>query len=166
MSEDDIMREVFRAILDVLESTLYRIGSVIDGDARKSMLRDVETNGQTHKYIYDKGDMFNNAAYVVTRTETGLDLRVGSNVKHEPFVLGGKVSSWTPLDPLKSWVERKGLTWTDKKSGKALSIDSMACIIRAKIKREGIAARDVYKTIITNRQGWIIEQLDHLAVSV
>jgi hypothetical protein len=164
MTESEIMREIFRAILDVIESTLHRIGSVINGEARKAMLAEVTTNGQTHKYIYDKGDMFRNATYVVVRTETGLSLKVGSNVKHESFVLGGKVPSWTPLDPLKSWVERKGLTWTDKQSGKALSIDSIAYIIRRKIKREGIAARDIYTTIFTNRQSWIIDQLEHVVV--
>jgi hypothetical protein len=112
MSEADIMGEVFRAILDVLESTLYKIGSVIDAEARKAMI--AETGGR--KYIYDKGDMFRNATFVVTRRETGLDLRVGSNVKHEPFVLGGKVPSWTPLAPIKAWVERKHLSWQDKRN--------------------------------------------------
>ena len=82
--------------------------------------------------------------------DSGMTLRVGSNVKHEPFVLGGKVPSWTPIAPLKSWVERKGLSWTDKKSGKLLTVEQIAHMIQAKIKREGIAARNVFAQVIAN----------------
>ena len=56
-------------------------------------------------------------------------LRVGSNVKHEPFVLGGKVPSWTPIAPLIAWVELKHLSWTDKETGKLLTVAEIAYLV-------------------------------------
>jgi len=53
--------------------------------------------------------------------------------------LPGKVPSWTPIAPLIGWVERKHLSWTDKETGKALTVAESAYLIRGKIKREAIA---------------------------
>jgi hypothetical protein len=156
-SLDEIMVEVYRAIYSALESRLHLIGSVIDADSRKEILT---------QQIYDKGDFYGNTGYVVETNDSGMTLRVGSNVKHEPFVLGGKVPSWTPIAPLKSWVERKGLSWTDKKSGKLLNVEQIAYMIQAKIKREGIAARNVFASVIANREQWIYQQLNSIEVSL
>ena len=157
MSPEELMVEIYRAIYTALESRLHLIGSVIDADSRKEILT---------QQIYDKGDFYGNTGCVVETDDSGMTLRVGSNVRHEPFVLGGKVPSWTPIAPLKSWVERKGLSWTDKKSGKLLTVDQIAHMIQAKIKREGIAARNVFAQVIANREQWIYQQLNSIEVSL
>ena len=157
MSPEELMIEIYRAIYAALESRLHLIGSVIDADSRKEILT---------QQIYDKGDFYGNTGYVVETNDSGMTLRVGSNVKHEPFVLGGKVPSWTPIAPLKSWVERKGLSWTDKKSGKLLTVDQIAYMIQVKIKREGTQARNVFAQVIANREQWIYQQLNSIEVSL
>lgn len=154
---DQLMRDIYQAIFAALESRVYLIGSMIDADARREIIA---------QKIYDKGDFYDNAGYLVENQPGALVLRVGSNVRHEPFVLGGKVPSWTPIAPLKTWVERKGLAWTDKKSGKLLTIEQTAYMIRGKIKREGIPGRNVYETVIKNREAWIYEQLDSIEVKL
>ena len=153
----ELMIEIYRAIYAALESRLHLIGSVIDADARKEILA---------QQIYDKGDFYGNTGYLVETTDTAMILRVGSNVKHEPFVLGGKVPSWTPIAPLIAWVERKHLSWTDKETWKALTVAEIAYLIRGKIKREGIAARNVFAQIIANREQWIYQQLNSIEVSL
>jgi hypothetical protein len=156
-SPEELMIQIYRAIYAALESRLHLIGSVIDADSRKEILT---------QQIYDKGDFYGNTGYIVETNDSGMTLRVGSNVRHEPFVLGGKVPSWTPIAPLKSWVERKGISWTDKKSGKLLTVDQIAHMIQAKIKREGIAARNVFAQVIANREQWIYQQLNSIEVSL
>ena len=85
-SPEELMIEIYRAIYTALESRLHLIGSVIDADSRKEILT---------QQIYDKGDFYGNTGYLLQTTDTAMILRVGSNVRHEPFVLGGKVPSWT-----------------------------------------------------------------------
>ncbi|MDP3115463.1 MAG: hypothetical protein Q8M98_11945 [Candidatus Cloacimonadaceae bacterium] len=154
-SADELMIEIYRAIYTALESRLHLIGSVIDADSRKEILV---------KQIYDKGDFYGNTGYLVETQPSSMILRVGSNVKHEPFVLGGKVPSWTPIAPLIAWVERKHLSWTDKETGKQLTIAEIAYLIRGKIKREGIAARNVFSEVITKREQWIYRQFNSIEV--
>ncbi len=154
---DEVMVEVYRAIYSALESRLHLIGSVIDAESRREILA---------QQIYDKGDFYGNTGYLLQTTDTAMILRVGSNVKHEPFVLGGKVPSWTPIAPLIAWVERKHLSWTDKETGKALTVAEIAYLIRGKIKREGIAARNVFASVIANREQWIYQQLNDIEVSL
>ncbi|OPZ49207.1 MAG: hypothetical protein BWY95_00236 [Bacteroidetes bacterium ADurb.BinA104] len=156
-SLDEIMIEIYRAIYSALESKMHLIGSVIDRDARREIMA---------QNIYDKGDFYNNAGYIVEKDNTGMTLRVGSNVKHELYVLGGKVPSWTPIAPLISWVQRKGLAWVDKKTGAQLKVEQMAYMIRGKIRREGIAARNVYETVLQNKEAWIFEQLNSIEVRI
>jgi hypothetical protein len=156
-SPDELIAEIYRAIYTALESRLHLIGSVIDADSRKEILA---------QNIYDKGDFYRNAGYLVETLPSGMTLRVGSNVKHEPFVLGGKVPSWTPIAPLIAWVERKHLAWTDKETGKQLTIAEIAYLIRGKIKREGIPARNIFAEVITNREQWIYEQLKSIEVKL
>jgi len=156
-SPDELMIEIYRAIYSALESRLHLIGSVIDADSRKEILA---------QQIYDKGDFYGNTGYLVETTDTAMILRVGSNVKHELFVLGGKVPSWIPIAPLIAWVERKNLSWTDKETGKALTVAEIAYLIRGKIKREGIAARNVFAQVIANREQWIYQQLNSIQVSL
>ena len=157
MMGDDTMREIYRAIYSALESRLHLIGSVIDADSRKEILA---------KQIYDKSDFYGNTGYLVQTDPNSMILRVGSNVKHEPFVLGGKVPSWTPIAPLIAWVERKHLSWTDKETGKLLTVAEIAYLIRGKIKREGIDARNVFAQVIANREQWIYQQLNDIEVSL
>lgn len=154
---DEVMVEVYRAIYSALESRLHLIGSVIDAESRKEILA---------QQIYDKGDFYGNTSYLLQTTDTAMILRVGSNVRHEPFVLGGKVPSWTPISPLIAWVERKHLSWTDKETGKAQTVAGIAYLIRGKIKREGIAARNVFVSVIANREQWIYQQLNDIEVSL
>lgn len=151
------MADIYRAIYSALEGKLHLIGSVIDADARREIIAE---------NILDKRDFYNNAGYLVDTQADGMTLRVGSNVRHEPYVLGGKVPSWTPIAPLIAWVERKGLAWVDKQSGKALSVQQMAYMIRGKIRREGIAARNVYETVIQNREQWIYKQMSSIEVAL
>jgi len=154
---DELMREIYLAIYAALESRLHLIGSVIDAESRKEILA---------QQIYDKGDFYGNTGYLVETSPDAMILRVGSNVKHEPFVLGGKVPSWTPIAPLIAWVERKHMSWTDKETGKLLTVAEIAYLIRGKIKREGIAARNVFAEIIANREQWIYQQLNSIEVSL
>lgn len=158
--EEMVLEEIYRAIINAIEAKLYKIGSVIDADAGREMMRPNRYGG---KYIYDKGDFYNNAGYLVNMERDGMTLRVGSNVAHEPYVLGGKVPSWTPIAPLKAWVERKGLAWVDK-GGKPLTTMQMAFMIQAKIKAIGIEARNVYATVIQNREEWIEKELNSIEV--
>ena len=69
---DEIMIEVYRAIYSALESRLHLIGSVIDADSRKEILTQ---------------QIYGNTGYVVETDDSGMTLRVGSNVKHEPFAI-------------------------------------------------------------------------------
>lgn len=154
---DELMREIYLAIYVALESRLHLIGSVIDAESRKEILA---------QQIYDKGDFYGNTGYLVETSPSAMILRVGSNVRHEPFVLGGKVPSWTPIAPLIAWVERKHLSWTDKETGKALTVAEIAYLIRGKIKREGIATRNVFAEVIANREQWIYQQLNDIEVSL
>ena len=156
-SPDELMREIYMAIYAALESRLHLIGSVIDAESRKEILA---------QQIYDKGDFYGNTGYLVETTDSAMILRVGSNVKHEPFVLGGKVPSWIPIAPLIAWVERKHLSWTDKETGKLLTVAEIAYLIRGKIKRQGIAARNVFAEVIANREQWIYQQLSSIEVSL
>jgi hypothetical protein len=150
-----IDKEILRAIFKAIESRLHRIGSVIEGEARRLILE---------RDIKDKGDFLQNSGYAVQFNNASIDLTVGSNVPHEQYVLGGKVPSWTPIEPLKAWVERKGLAWVDKKTGKQLSVEQIAYMIQAKIKREGIPERNVFAEVIKNKQQWIYNQLDSIEV--
>jgi len=75
---DELMREIYLAIYAALESRLHLIGSVIDAESRKEMLA---------QQIYDKCDFYGNTGYLVETSHDAMILRVGSNVRHEPFVL-------------------------------------------------------------------------------
>lgn len=154
---EEMMKEIYRAILEALESKLHLVGSVLDGDARREIIA---------QNIRDKGDFLGNAGYLVENSGDGMTLRVGSNVRHEPYVLGGKAPSWTPIAELIGWVSRKGLSWVDKKSGLQMSVEQMAYAIRGKIKREGIAGRNVYQTVLNNREKWIYEQFNSIEVKL
>lgn len=149
--------EIYHAIMAALDSRFHLIGSVIEGEARREAMR---------LEIRDRGDFIQAMGYLVQRQSDGIGLIVGSNVPHEPYVLGGKVPSWTPFEPIKGWVERKGLAWTDEKSGRAYTVAQMAWMIIHAIRKRGIPARNVFKTVIENRQKWIFEQLDNLELAL
>ncbi len=90
-SLDDLMIEIYRAIYAALESRLHLIGSVINAESRKEILA---------QQIYDKGDFYGNTGYLLQTTYTAMILRVGSNVRHEPFALPPDLlrSTLTPLE--------------------------------------------------------------------
>lgn len=157
---NEITAEIYRAILTALESRLHLIGSVITADARRGTL------AYQPYPIYDKGDFYQALGYVLSRRSDGFVLSVGSNVRHEPYVLGGKVPSWTPIAPLKAWVERKNLAWTDKRTGAALSVDQMAHMIQHAIRKRGIPARNVHAEVLAQREQWIFSQLDSIEVNL
>ncbi|PKN77805.1 MAG: hypothetical protein CVU48_10320 [Candidatus Cloacimonetes bacterium HGW-Cloacimonetes-1] len=152
---DELMRDIYLAIYTALESRLHLIGSVLDAESRKEIRA---------QQIYDKGDFYGNTGYLVETSPDAMILRVGSNVRHEPFILGGKVPSWTPIAPLIAWVERKHLSWTDKETGKLLTVAEIAYLIRGKIKREGIQAHNVFAEVITKREQWIYQQFNSIEV--
>ena len=77
-SPDELMRDIYLAIYAALESRLYLIGSVIDAESRKEILA---------QQIYDKGDFYGNTGYLLETSPDAMILRVGSNVKHEPFAI-------------------------------------------------------------------------------
>jgi hypothetical protein len=149
-------REFWQKIHNEIVKALNEIGSTIIGKS-KQMILDRE--------IYARGDFYRNSEYVQKgNLRAGYSVQFGSNVKHEPYVLGGKEPSWTPLEPLKAWVERKGLNWTDKKTGTALTTEQMARLIRGKIKREGIPARNVFAEILNDNVGYVRERLARIAI--
>lgn len=161
------LQAIRQAIMDVLTQKVHAIGNRIDGKAREEAIKEVDYGTYTDRYIYDLGNFWNAMTYVVTQEgEDTLVLRVGSNVKHEPFVLGGKVPSWTPIAPLIAWVQRKNLAWVDKETGQPLSVETMAYMIRSAIKRRGIRPRNVYQEVIKNQEEWIYKELSNMEVSV
>ncbi len=152
----DIIK-IKNAVLQVVESYLYRIGSRIEGKARRIVIA---------KNIKDKDDFYQALGYRVLPIKDGLTLRVGSNVKHEQYVLGGKVPSWTPIEPLLAWVERKNLKWYDSKTNKELKALQIAYMIRGKIKREGIKARNIFAEILESEEAYIINQFNSIEVQL
>lgn len=75
---EELMREIYLAIYSALESRLHLIASVIDAESRKEILA---------QQIYDKGDFYGNTGHLVETTDTAMILRIGSNVRHEPFAI-------------------------------------------------------------------------------
>jgi len=150
------MQDVWSMIRTEIEKALHAIGSTLVKDAKQIIL---------DKNIKDRGDFYRNTAYVVSGSiESRMKLQFGSNVSHEPYVLGGKEPSWTPLAPIVGWVERKGLSWTSKQ-GNVLTVEQMAWMIIRKIKREGIAARNIFADILKDRESFIIGRLKMIGKS-
>ncbi len=152
----ELMSEIYRAIFTAIKQRAHLIGNVIVGKTKQEIL---------DQEIKDKGDFYRNTEYRVIENDDTVTLFVGSNVKHEPYVLGGKVPSWTPLKPLMAWVERKDLGWvheSGKKKGEKMTIEEMAYLIRGKIKREGIEERNVFAEVIKNQESWIHDQLNSI----
>lgn len=161
------LQEIYRAIMEVLTQKVHRIGNKIKKEAQAASMQIIDHGDYKDHYIYAWGDFHDSAGYIVTQvSHDTVVLRVGSNVKHEPYVLGGKVPSWTPIAPLISWVERKGLAWVDKDTGEPLSVETMAYMIRAAIKRRGIPARNVYREVIDKYEDWIVKELESMVVNI
>jgi len=131
-----------------------------------------------HSYLLivpSRGSLVNPQSGAIYSSVAGALLNSGDNpqsfaskVFREPDLptLPGKVPSWTPIAPLIAWVERKHLSWTDRETGKALTVAEIAYLIKGKIKREGIAARNVFASVISNREQWIYQQLNDIEVSL
>lgn len=146
----------YERMMDAIEACLYRIGAVVEGDSRHEALA---------VGLEAEGDFYQALAYLVSKEPYGLLLTVGSDVPYEPYVLGGKIPSWTPIEPLKAWVERKKLSWLDDNKN-PLSTNQMAYIIRAVIKRRGIPARNIFKTVMDKKASWITAELNKIEVVI
>lgn len=156
MDIEQLNSAIRQTIMEKYEPKLHKIGSVLRGEASKQSLA---PSGQG-KYIFYRGDFVHSLDYQVELLPQKLTLTVQSGVQHAPYVLGGKVASWTPLQPLIEWVEYKRLSWTDKESGAQLSPTQMAWMIRSKIRREGIPERNVWQGVVKEKEGWIRDELD------
>lgn len=104
--------------------------------------------------IYDTGEFYRKLTHSVKHECDTITLRLWSNAPHSKYVLGGKVPSWTPIAPLKTWVERKGLSWLDSR-GKEMTTEQMAFLIQRKIRRYGIKERNVLAEVFKENEGWI-----------
>lgn len=142
-----IAAELLAAAKNAVESRMEAIGAVIDGEARRIAIADK---------IRDTGAYQDNIGHAVKWYGRTCVCHVGSNVKYEQYIEAGKVPSWTPIAPLEAWVARKGLSWTAD-SGKPLTKKQMAYLIRGKIKREGVPAKNVFARAIEHKTGQITE---------
>lgn len=143
------MEELTRRIMGGYRRKLDYMGNVLMGQVIK------EASGRK---IRAKGDFINNMSYEVVETPTALILRVGSKVDHAKYVLGGKVPSWTPLEPLLKWIKVRRIVWWDK--NRKMEDKEIAWLISLKHKREGIAARNVVQDVIDKRESWIRKELE------
>jgi len=113
--------------------------------------------------IWDTGEFLNKLTHSVERHGDAIVCKIWSDAPHAMFVLGGKVPSWTPIKPLKAWVERKKLGWIKPKDNTPEAIDranlSMAYAIQRKIKREGIAERNVFAEVTREEWAWLQEKI-------
>ncbi len=156
---EGIEKEILRGILKALEQKFNLVGSVIEGEARKLII---------DRNIRDKDDFLQNTGYEVVIDADAITLFVGSNVKHEQYVLGGREGDYKlkgpPVKVIKSWVERKNISWVDGK-GKPIPVDTIVYLVIEKIKREGIEEKNVFAEIIKNKEKWIYDQLDSVLVN-
>jgi hypothetical protein len=148
------MDKQVRKIYDLIEKAyllkLDKIGVILEGQVKKRA---------KEQGIRDRGDFVRNIDSEVVNMSPYLELRLGSNVPHAKYVLGGKVPSATPLKPLKAWVKRKNLKWYDKDDN-LMTTDEMAQAIFWKILKKGIAERNVVKEVLDERAGWIKQELE------
>ena len=145
--------DTWKRIYDEIIKALYEIGYTITGDAKRMCFE---------KKIYAFGDFERNIKPVVSgNLSAGMRLQVGSNVAHEPYVLGGKQPSWTPFVPILAWVEKKGLEWVDKRK-KVMTAEQIAWTIIHFIKREGIPARNIFAEILTDRKSYVMNRLQRI----
>jgi len=148
--------DIWNQIYNEIEKALYEIGATVEGDAKRMIL---------DRDIRDKGDFYRNTGYLVSGDlSSSMRLQVGSKVKHEPYVLGGKLPSWTPYAPILGWVQRKGLNWTDKR-GRLLEPKQIAWMVIGKIKREGIPARNIFEEILKDRNAYITKRLQNIKIN-
>lgn len=148
---DNISHLLLQQIISKFGNRLEMIGEVLEGKIAERV---------ANLPIYDKGEFYRKLTHQVISTDKELTLKFWSTAPHAPFVLGGKVPSWTPYAPLKSWVERKVRTsgsFVSKFSdnGKLMPIDSITWLIRSKIRREGIKERNVIMDVIKDELNWI-----------
>ena len=160
MSEENIMEGIHKAIFAALANKVQHIGNVLAKDSRELA---------TKLDIRAFDDFYEGIDAIVEASQKMISLILGSDVAHEPYVLGGKAPSWTPIKPLIAWVEKKALSWVDKETNEPLSVKQMAYMIRAKIKREGShwsEGRNIFKMVFEKREEWIYKELDNLQVAI
>jgi hypothetical protein len=151
MATQEQFMKVFQALENAYLLRMDKIGLALQGQIikRTKQLK-----------IRDKGDFVRNIDYEVVNFSPILELKLGSNVKHAKYVLGGKVPSATPFKPLKAWVKRKNLKWYDlEDKDKQLTVNQIANLIFWKIYHKGIEERNVVSEVLDNQHKWIKEQL-------
>lgn len=135
-------------VLANVERATYRIGIKVSEEAQAKA-----------RAFKDTGAFHDNLDYQVSIKPRGVEIAFIARAKHSPFVLGGKVPSYTPIAPLVAWVERKKLAWLDKK-GKPMSSKSMAFIISRKHHSKGIEARNVIQEAFDENRVFIYNEID------
>ncbi len=135
---------------------------IVDGYRKKLDYMGNHLKGQlikeaSKRKIRAKGDFINNMSYEVSETEAGLVLRLGSRVDHAKYVLGGKVPSWTPMEPLMDWIKVRKIVWWE--GNRKVKDKEIAFLIARKHSREGIDARNIVQDVVDSREGWIRRQL-------
>ncbi|MCF7911433.1 MAG: hypothetical protein K9M99_02815 [Candidatus Cloacimonetes bacterium] len=137
-----------REIVSKYRQRLDKIGLVLRGQLIKMA---------SDRKIRAKGDFINNMSYELVETGEGFVLRLGSNVDHAEYVLGGKEPSGTPFEPLEQWIKDKGIVWY--RGNKEMSTKQMIFLIVRKHKEKGIEARNIVQELIDKREDWILSQL-------
>lgn len=141
--------ELAREIMGGYRRKLDYMGDLLKGQ----MIKEASS-----RKIRAKGDFIKNMSYEVVETPTALILRLGSKVEHAKYVLGGKVPSWTPLEPLMEWIKVRKIVWWDK--NRKMEDKEIAWLISRKHKREGIEPRNIVQDVIDKREGWIRKELE------
>lgn len=144
---------VYKEIISKYMLKMEALGEALEGKIAERIAH------YTPYPIYDTGEFYRQLTHNVKHAGNYITLRLWSNAKHSKFVLGGKVPSWTPIAPLKAWVQRKRLSWVDKKGAK-MTVDQMAYMIQRKIKKYGIKERNVLAEIFKENEGWIRAKLN------
>ena len=133
---------------------LDKIGLVLQGQMKKEARQ---------QKIWAKGDFVRNMDYEVVQEGNYLGLKLGSNVEHAQYVLGGKIPSWTPIDPIIEWIKTRRIVWYDN-NDKKMKPKQMAFLISRKHSRVGIPERNIPAEVIEKRRNWIDKQLNSVEI--
>ena len=144
-----------REILGKLRLRLGKVGVALHGQLFQMA---------TDRKMMAKENFRNNMSYAVEETDEGLVLRLGSNVEHAEYVLGGKEPSGTPYDKLEEWIKDKGLVWYRRRKKKEplkvkMKTKQMIFLIERKHLEKGIEARNIVQEVVDERADWIMQEL-------
>lgn len=133
---------------------LDKIGVVLHGQMKKEARQ---------QHIWASGDFVRNMDHEVVQEGNYLGLKLGSNVEHAQYVLGGKVPSWTPIEPLIEWIRKRQIVWYDKNDNK-MKAKQMAFMISRKHSKVGIPERNIPAQVIEKGKTWIEKQLNSVEI--